>query len=229
MFFFVFFCLVLHCGQPGFEGFPRAIGTRYGGFARGFQLLVGTCRCGFFVVARLGCVSTSFSCYTKKCCLVCCPCTFCWNLQCSWTCVLGPVLLVLFALDFLSFRPAGLWQVFFCVWHLPVASYTHTLSPPLPPQKVFNVVYGRNVLSLQKMEVSLFNSLLRVGTVLRLERDAWSTVKWLRQVTNEHSPPIPSSIDHPQQIGSPVGPVPHTHTPTSTPHPRRPFPSRTAP
>ena len=35
-------------------------------------------------------------------------------------------------------------------------------------------------------------SLLGVGTVLRLERDAWSMVKWLRQATNEYAPPPPS-------------------------------------
>ncbi|CAM9866247.1 unnamed protein product, partial [Sphacelaria rigidula] len=39
------------------------------------------------------------------------------------------------------------------------------------------VVYGRNVMSVELLEVSL----LGVGTVLRLERDAWSTVKRLRQ------------------------------------------------
>ena len=34
-------------------------------------------------------------------------------------------------------------------------------------------------------------SLLGVGTVLRLERDAWSVVKRLRQATNEYAPPSP--------------------------------------
>ena len=34
--------------------------------------------------------------------------------------------------------------------------------------------------------------LLGVGTVLRLERDAWSMVKGLRQVTNEYASPPPS-------------------------------------
>ena len=33
-------------------------------------------------------------------------------------------------------------------------------------------------------------SLLGVGTVLRLERDAWSMVKRLRQATNEYAPPF---------------------------------------
>ena len=34
-------------------------------------------------------------------------------------------------------------------------------------------------------------SLLGAGTVLRLERDAWSTVKGLSQATNEYAPPPP--------------------------------------
>ena len=42
-------------------------------------------------------------------------------------------------------------------------------------------------MSAQTFEVSLFG----VGTVLRLERDAWSVVKLLRQTTNEHAPPPP--------------------------------------
>ena len=37
----------------------------------------------------------------------------------------------------------------------------------------FYVIYQQNVLSAQMLEVSL----LGVGTVLRLERDAWSMVK----------------------------------------------------
>ena len=48
-------------------------------------------------------------------------------------------------------------------------------------------MFGRNVLSARnKWEVSLSG----VGTVLRLERDAWSMVKRLRQATNEY-PPLP--------------------------------------
>ena len=43
-------------------------------------------------------------------------------------------------------------------------------------------IYGKNVMSARMLEVSL----LGVGTVLRLERDAWSMVKWLRQATNEY-------------------------------------------
>ena len=45
-------------------------------------------------------------------------------------------------------------------------------------------------MSAQLLEVSL----LGVGTVLRLERNAWSMVKWLRQATNEYAPlsPLPS-------------------------------------
>ena len=42
-------------------------------------------------------------------------------------------------------------------------------------------------MSAQTLEVSS----LGVGTVLRLERDAWSMVKWLRQATNKYAPPPP--------------------------------------
>ena len=41
-------------------------------------------------------------------------------------------------------------------------------------------------MSAQMLEVSL----LGVGTVLRLERDAWSMLKWLRRATNEDTPPL---------------------------------------
>ena len=51
-------------------------------------------------------------------------------------------------------------------------------------------MYGRNVMSTSLLEVSL----LGVGTVLRLERDAWSMVKRLRQATNEYAPPLPVSL-----------------------------------
>ena len=40
-------------------------------------------------------------------------------------------------------------------------------------------------MSAQLLEVSL----LGVGTALRLERDAWSMVKLLRQATKEYAPP----------------------------------------
>ena len=40
------------------------------------------------------------------------------------------------------------------------------------------------IMSAQMLDVSL----LGVGTVLRLERDAWSMVKWLRPATNEYAP-----------------------------------------
>ena len=40
-------------------------------------------------------------------------------------------------------------------------------------QKVSYVTHGKNVMSAQILEVPL----LGVGTVLRLERDAWSMVK----------------------------------------------------
>ena len=48
------------------------------------------------------------------------------------------------------------------------------------------VVYERNVMSTSLLEVSL----LGVGTVLRLERDAWSMVQRLRQATDEYAPPL---------------------------------------
>ena len=51
----------------------------------------------------------------------------------------------------------------------------------------FYVICGRNALSTQMLEVSL----LGVGTVLRLERDAWSMVKLLRQATNVHTHLLP--------------------------------------
>ena len=49
----------------------------------------------------------------------------------------------------------------------------------------FCAMHGKNVLSIQMLEVSL----LGVGAVLRLERDTRSTVKWQRQATNEYLPP----------------------------------------
>ena len=45
-------------------------------------------------------------------------------------------------------------------------------------------------MSAQMLEVSL----LGVGTVLRLERDAWSMVKRLRQATNEYALPPPAKV-----------------------------------
>ena len=53
-------------------------------------------------------------------------------------------------------------------------------------QNILVRVYGRNVMSTSLLEVSI----LGVGTVLRLEIDAWSMVKRLRQATNEYTPPI---------------------------------------
>ena len=48
-------------------------------------------------------------------------------------------------------------------------------------------------MSAKMLEVSL----LRVETVLRLERDAWPMVKWLRQATNECAlPPSPRPDSH---------------------------------
>ena len=51
-------------------------------------------------------------------------------------------------------------------------------------------------MSAQKLEVSL----LGVGTVLRLERDAWSTVKRLRKTANEFAPPLRHPIMVTQQL-----------------------------
>ena len=51
-------------------------------------------------------------------------------------------------------------------------------------------IYGNNEKSAEMMEVSL----LRVGTVLGLERDAWSMVKWLRHATNKYAPPRPGGV-----------------------------------
>ena len=42
-------------------------------------------------------------------------------------------------------------------------------------------------MSAQMLEMSLFG----VGAVLRLERDAWSMVKWPRQAANKYPPPHP--------------------------------------
>ena len=46
----------------------------------------------------------------------------------------------------------------------------------------------KNKMSAQMLEVSLL--LIGVKMVLRLERDAWSMVKWLRQARN-YPPPAP--------------------------------------
>ena len=55
------------------------------------------------------------------------------------------------------------------------------------------VGYGRYVMSIELLEVSL----LGPGTVLRLERDAWSIVKRLRRATNEYAPSLlPVSYTH---------------------------------
>ena len=51
-------------------------------------------------------------------------------------------------------------------------------------EKFLRNIWGKNVLSAQKLK----GSLLGVGTVLCLERDACSIVKILRQATNEYPP-----------------------------------------
>ena len=49
-------------------------------------------------------------------------------------------------------------------------------------------IYRTNVMSTSMLEMSL----LGVGTVPHLERDAWSMVKRQRQATNEYAP-VPST------------------------------------
>ena len=56
--------------------------------------------------------------------------------------------------------------------------------------KPFYVIYGKSAISAQTLEVSL----LGVGTVLRLERDAWSMVKRLKQATNQYAPTPPPAV-----------------------------------
>ena len=56
-------------------------------------------------------------------------------------------------------------------------------------QKRFYVTHRQNVMSARTLEVSL----LGVGTVLDLERGAWSTIKRSRQAVNENAPPPPPS------------------------------------
>ena len=51
----------------------------------------------------------------------------------------------------------------------------------------FYVIYGNNVMTPQMLEVSL----LVAETVLRLERDAWSMPKPLRQEMNEYAALLP--------------------------------------
>ena len=81
------------------------------------------------------------------------------------------------------------------------------LSPP-PRKRAIgksnNVMYGNSVASGQVLEASL----LGVGTVLRLGRDAWLMVKYLRQATNEYPlhPPTPSTT--PASTLPPTAPLP---------------------
>ena len=64
-------------------------------------------------------------------------------------------------------------------------------------------MHGKNVMSAQMMDVST----LGVGTVIRLERDAWSMVEALRQATNEYPPtPVP-----PDLLASRKTPLPPPH------------------
>ena len=70
--------------------------------------------------------------------------------------------------------------------------------------KQFYAIHRRSVISDQM-------SLLGVGTVLHLERVAWSLVKWLRQETDEYHPtPPPRLLHH----------IAHPHRPPLPPRPR---------
>ena len=51
-------------------------------------------------------------------------------------------------------------------------------------------MYGNNVINAQLSEMFL----LGVETVLRLERDAWSMVKWLWRATNQYPPPLAGDV-----------------------------------
>ena len=53
--------------------------------------------------------------------------------------------------------------------------------------KYVHVTYGRSVMSAHILEVSL----LGVGTVFRLERDAWSMVKGLLEGNQQITSPLP--------------------------------------
>ena len=63
---------------------------------------------------------------------------------------------------------------------------------------MFYVIYGRRVMGAQMLEVSLIG----VGTVLLLERDARSMVNCLRQATNEYAPSPPPSRHRRPGLGS---------------------------
>ena len=57
----------------------------------------------------------------------------------------------------------------------------------LPGSIFFYAIYGKTIMSTRMLDASL----LGVGTVLRLEREAWSMVKRPGQATNEYAPPPP--------------------------------------
>ena len=71
--------------------------------------------------------------------------------------------------------------------------------------KLFYVIYGKHVMSVQMLEVIL----LGAETMLGLERDAWTMVKRLRQATNE----MPISF-----IRAPLSPLSSRIVRTHLPH-----------
>ena len=74
---------------------------------------------------------------------------------------------------------------------------TKTITPPIPRRRrdragigkanSIYVIYGRSAMNAHMLEVSL----LAVGTVLRLERDARSMVKMTREINKRVRPPLP--------------------------------------
>ena len=63
-------------------------------------------------------------------------------------------------------------------------------------KKKLCVIHGENVMSAQMSEVFLF----QVGTVIRLERDGWSTVKRLNGKRQMRDPP---HANHTPTLGPP--------------------------
>ena len=66
----------------------------------------------------------------------------------------------------------------------PPANAPHLSTKTDNDSKIFHVIYRNNVVGGQLFETSL----LGVGTVLRLEKDAWSMVKRQRQTPHECPP-----------------------------------------
>ena len=80
-------------------------------------------------------------------------------------------------------------------------------------KKLLRDVFRRSVMSDQTLEVSL----LGVGTVLRLDRNAWSMVKRLRQATHEYAPPPSPSFTNVATHSRP-GDAQVLQRPSSLPH-----------